>query len=406
MFKLLIKGAIIGISALALATAANAGTYEINMYGASAQYKYWNGAADDFMTSIGCTGVTQGNNGSKHGVTEGTCDIEGDGTADDTLIIRYSAKASYDGLYSCKGEATVPGGQPSCSGVGPRYRELADTPSDTTLVCKDVVVGMSDVAGSTFGQVSHGQLKGHLGGGWVDRSVGVIDMGTIPYFRPIVVPFAFFANTAVGSSVTNLTRSDAGNIFSGNIFWWTDFAGNRTGYPSKEVIACLRHAGSGTHATLNAAVMRGDYALLAYEDAPYVYFNDGSSDELNCIAQNAGESTSAYAAVGYMDYDGCDGEYGVGGKCENMKMMQYEGVDADRDNILVGPYSFWSAQWMYNCGTVVGDAAYQAKINDLVEALAAYASDAATNPLPNFPTQSEMKVQKPSDFDMPTFIQP
>ena len=152
---------------LLAAAAASAAVIDINLYGASAQYLYWNDAADTFLIGQGCTNVEQAEDATrKHGITKGTCGA-------DTVYVRYSAKASFDGIYSCKGQVP-PDGQESCAGVSPRHREMADEAATTwagpppamgtvnALTCKVVGLGASDVNGNTFGQSSHGQIKGHL----------------------------------------------------------------------------------------------------------------------------------------------------------------------------------------------------------------------------------------------------
>lgn len=371
--------------------AAQAATVDINLYGASAQYLFWNDAADNFLLDQGCTNVAQAEDSTKkHGITRGTCGA-------DTVYIRYSAKASYDGIYSCKGQVP-PGGQPTCSAQGPRYREMADetqtnwgTHVVNGLACKMVTIGASDVAGETFQQSSHGQLRGHLGGGWVDRTISPIVTTGMTYYRPVVVPFGFFKNNTANPGLTNLTRLMALMVFSGKAYNWSDFGPS---YVNKDIIACLRHAGSGTHATLDAAVMRGDWPLVTYEDAPYVYFNDGSTDEMRCINENAGQSTASFAAVGYADADQSLTSY------PNVAAINYEGAPAQKVNITNGVYSFWSAQWLYECNP--SDPVH----HPWMVLLNAFAEDPANLPASKaafWATQSEMQVEKANDFAMPQF---
>jgi hypothetical protein len=377
--------------------AASAATIDINLYGASAQYLFWNDAADNFLTGQGCTNVEQAQDATlKHGITKGTCGA-------DTVYVRYSAKASFDGIYSCKGQVP-PDGQESCAASGPRYREMANQVTwagpppamgtVTSLSCQVVGIGASDVAGATFGQSSHGQLKGHQGGGYIDRSIPAIDTTGMTFYRPLVVPFGFFANTAAG--ITNLTRLQALLIFSGKAENWSDFGPS---YANKDIIACLRHAGSGTHASLDAAVMRGDWPLVTYEDAPYIYFNDGSSDEMKCVNQNAGQSTSSFAAVGYADADQ-ELNCGPGKTYASTAAVNHEGVPALKDNIKNGVYNFWSAQWCYEC------APSNTTLHPWVQNLMTFASDAANLPASKaayWASNGEMNVEKANDFAMPQF---
>lgn len=402
MFKrsmqlLVIFMAIIGFAGLASARV------DINLYGASAQFLYWNDAADNFLTGLGCSGVKQATDsgGKTHGITTGECDL---GSGTETVYIRYTSKASYDGIYACIGDPNVPGGQPSCASTGPRYREMADpngitwAPGGATKkACYKVTLGCSDVAGTTFGQYSEGQLKGHKGGGWITRYIPPIPIPCPPIcnppYRPLVVPFGFFANKAVQNGgnkpVDNLTTLQAIMVFSGDAWNWADFDPN---YPVKDIIACLRHAGSGTHATLDAAVFRADGTLLTTEAAPYVYFNDGSGDMMKCIDENAGEDTGSFAAVGYADADQSVGA--------NTHAINYNGAPASKNNIMKGVHSFWSYQNIYECEA--SDPAHA-----LVVELMDFASDPANLPASKaawWAAVNEMNVEKANDFAFPVFI--
>lgn len=396
MLRKTVKALVASAGLLTIVGAASGADVSINIYGASAQYTFWNAAATTFLENEGCTDVVKAEDESgKHGITRGTC-------GSDTVYIRYSSKASYDGIYSCKGEVP-PSGQPTCEGDGSRYRELADgvdfgTGMVTSLGCKEVTIGASDVAGGTFGQQSQGLLKGCNGGSTTveSRSIPSIDTTGMTYYRPIIVPFGFFANTAVGENVTNLTRLQALMLFSGKAFYWSDFGPD---YPNKDTIICLRHAGSGTHATLAAAVMRNDYPLAKEQDCPYISFNDGSSDMMKCINTNGGESTDNAAAVGYADADAIAGS--SASKYPNVKALDYQGSPALRANIQNGVYDFWSAQWLYECDPT------NTTTHAWVLALNEFASNDANLEITGkddyWCAQSSMNVDKANDFAMPSF---
>ena len=209
MFKKLMQIAIIGAAVIGLAGAASAATdYEINLYGASAQYFYWNDAADNFVSSIpGCTATQAQDTGKKNGITYGTC------TNGDTYTIRYSSKASYDGINAIKGDDSMAGSTEKCAagdtvclptgGVVPAgqtgyYRKMASavgTPN--AYCCAKVTLGASDVAGEAFVQSSEGKLKGYLGGAWTTRNFAGIDTTGLEYANPLIVPFGFFANSCI-----------------------------------------------------------------------------------------------------------------------------------------------------------------------------------------------------------------
>ncbi len=384
MIKKLLKATVVGASIFAMVGAANAAEVNINIYGASAQYTYWNDAADDFMVDLGCTAIQQAagntaNSTSGHGITTGTCGA-------DTWYIRYSSKASFDGIRAM--QCIDPDGTAGCA--NPCERRLADETTTnwgtrvvTSLACKDVNVGASDVeAAAIAGMESHGQLRGHLGGGWVDR---VMDASTIydtglANYRPIVVPFAFFKENNV--PYTNLSKMQAVHIFSGSIWDWSDFDPTVASQP---VTICLRHAGSGTHATLNAVVMQNSAGLIQWEGdgmlTPVAWFNDGSSDMARCVAQNAG-------SVGYADADQTF--------AANVTRLSYEGVAATKINIVNGNYPFWSAQWLFVDAIVPGSP---------IDQLGTWAADPANMPSGRAPfwcAQDEMNVVKANSFSFPT----
>jgi hypothetical protein len=177
--------------------------------------------------------------------------------------------------------------------------------------------------------------------------------------------------------------------------------------------ACLRHAGSGTHATLDAAVMRGDYPLVTQEITPAhplyliglaaeTYFNDGSSDLMDCVGGGGTKSGvipgySAVGAVGYADADKVTGTPIYNGSYGDVDTMTWMGEPAVKSNIVNGTYDFWSAQWLYVA---------PADDTSLVQAFAAYAANPANMPssrAPYWAAQGEMNVEKATDFTFPKF---
>jgi hypothetical protein len=75
MLKKLIFTAIAGVIALGLVGPAMATDYELNLYGASAQFAFWNTAATDFLKTRGCLATnihTAISSDLKNGVTVGT----------------------------------------------------------------------------------------------------------------------------------------------------------------------------------------------------------------------------------------------------------------------------------------------------------------------------------------------
>lgn len=450
--KIAKKAMMVAAGAALLATVgitgtADAATREMNIYGASAQYLFWNDLADNFLSSKGCSNIRQAaTTDGKHGITMGNnCSSYGG----DNVWIRYSSKASYDGIFAVQGNVYDASGtliswaNPDPDGCGNNHmRRMADetTISGSTVggtKCVRVVIGASDVAGESLTQQSHGQLKGPNGGGWTDRVfTGVWTNGTWPgnnqkhqleYKRPVVVPFGFFVNKAVtvsrcasgpyqgemcttataatdcGSGVSctaatldNITREMAVNIFGGQSWFWSDFG---AAFPSSDIIACMRHAGSGTHATLDYAVVNGNgwgYTLSRNESSggPTVWFNDGSTDEMKCVNQLSG-------AIGYADADQSLTSY------PNTSAVKYQGASGTRVNIRNGIYDFWANQWLYYPGleAPVVEPNY-ATTHPVFEDMAAYASDPANIPSTKarfWATADEMAYGKGDDKSYPLY---
>lgn len=441
--KKIMRTAAVAASFLAMATVANATEYNINLFGASAQFFYWNDAADNFLAApvasngLACADVKQDSTTSKDGIARGT-NCAGLPSTSDVIYVRYSSRASADGPRSAFG--IDPDNTDACSTLGytDEFRKMADETSvdwNPSTVgglnkCVDVTLGASDCASESFVQKTTGNEKGYLQTG----VVSTFDMNAYPTpgeadglvaHRPVVVPFAFFLNgeangstldSATGTymngtgSVTNLSRVQSVNLMAGKVYNWSQFG---AGFPAKKAVVCLRHAGSGTHATLDMAVMRGDMKLAMLEgwptlfspNKPYIYFHTGSSDLMACVNVNGSgkypTATTTHMAVGYADADASainpiTGVYPY----PKAVTLAYEGVMPTKVGITNGTYAFWSQQWIYenpadlNYGTL---APIQQKMMD-------FASDPANMPVGKqavWAAASELKVTKASDTSLP-----
>ncbi|WDP92946.1 MAG: substrate-binding domain-containing protein [Desulfobacter sp.] len=477
MLKNIIKGAVIGGAALTMmATAAQAQTYQINIYGASAQYKFWNDAAPEFLKSQGCAegniytaksakgkvaGVDR-DTGISVCVGSGGDAIDGmtgagfthNGVAGNSLIVRYTSKASYDGVRSILGDvdpSLVPTSDQGCA-TGERlqagvagndwkaYGATAEDDDVASVTCLPVTVGASDVSARTFQQSSKGMKEGPLGGDYIERNIQYgVNLGDpedepnlYTAAQPIVVPFGFF-NNVNNTAFNNMTRLMATSIYSGTVNNWGQFTdpidGDGKYLPEADggvrpvdlpMVVCLRHAGSGTHATLDAAIMRGvplvkqeafDGAWFVgkgYNTTNYyqevsnaiseynnngnikIFFNDGSSDLVRCVREFDG-------AVGYADYDKCkEPSTDPTSSCYNVDQMTYNGQEGTADNIRNGKYEFWAAQYLYykNADTA----------KDLIDDLVAFTADNTLIPdskQPYWSSNAAMEWKKADDFAWP-----
>jgi hypothetical protein len=329
---------------------------------------------------------------------------------------------------------------------GPNYRWFLDENTLTKGVCLPVTVAASDVEATAFSQLSIGLKQGPTdttGGVAINRNftaAGAVNAAGLSFKNPIIVPFGFYVNKAVAynkcfgtsnpalignlcyqnsdcdgpsptagngqcgptsngavmdsncsnaNTIDNLTREQAVAIFSGSVTNWADFGQY---YAAQPIVACLRHAGSGTHSTLDLEIMHktwgqstvnleqqpaDDYGVGEYQDPSHfplngnlatdnvIWFNDATGDELNCIkgaavagnwlqadgvTPNVAHTQSCIGAVGYADADkAC-----AGGTAANVAPVKYNGNFPSREAIRNGRYDFFTDEWMYWDGA--GDA--------------------------------------------------
>lgn len=487
MFKKLVKSVktltvATGILAMAGGAAHGATVKKVDLYGASAQYKFWTSAAPEYLQARGCSTGDMYVGKAEDLLTDRDAGISicmgsaafanlstGSGTdgsipgvaTDDTVVFTYTTFASFEGINAVKGVSDVDNcvtGDNTTQRKVPEPTDLSgwtaygttgveNTLVDTDMACADVEMGASDVKAETFQQSSSGETLGPCDGGAYSSDVYnyTIDKATYEEREPIVVPFAFYVNAVSPHEVPfdNLTRLMATSLFSGQVADWNQFvvpgqaAGDLdgdgtanetaifktdgTGGDYLPVTVCLRHAGSGTHATIDAAVMRGDYGLVSAERTSQYslwYFNKGSSDMMKCVggkAQGCDDSSctdgydgseveycNGYGAVGYADSDKCCGSVDDGVPCDckdgKVKRVAYMGAKGDRANIVNGVYDFWSAQHVYTLKT---DPDFT-----LADDLMDYASIPSNIPSDRanwWAAQDEMKVEKATDFTFPQF---
>ena len=168
LLKTAAKGLIIGAAVFAFAGAAGA-TTTINLYGATAQTNFWNGAAADLLhVEFSCaTGAVTSPGSSASNVTHGTgCsstyDAADDGVHNGIINFSYTNKASWDGIEAVNGvwDSSNNGGAGQPCTAGQNYRMVATcadstcAPAGVTLQCQPITIGTSDVEASAFAQTS------------------------------------------------------------------------------------------------------------------------------------------------------------------------------------------------------------------------------------------------------------
>jgi ABC-type phosphate transport system substrate-binding protein len=440
--KKVIKASILGLSVLAMASAAQAADYEINIMGASAQSGFWNTNARIFLadpTGLGCTSTTVYGN-KDNGATVGTNCTPASGlgisiATSDRVIMRYIAKASIWGPMAANGEDIV---DDPCGAGEFTMLDVDNCPGGVcTSKCVNVTYGASDVAGEAFTQSSVGWIMGPRTDGNYDgtstdsyydigeNSYNGYDASNLNYVRPVVVPFSFFVTEDV--PVDNLSRLQAVLAFSGQATNWEDIGVDADGTSADtKMTVCLRHAGSGTHATLDHAVLHGDASLVTTENidgtgGSIKWFNEGSSDLMKCMVYDGSlvwDVATSYA-IGYADSDKCgtamtkaeaDADPNDGltwsstctGTNQSVKRIKYQGLVGDRISIKNCMYPFWAAQYLYYDADEVNVASPVNNNDKIHKALYTYMANPAKVPGTFWATQDEMKCTKDTDFKFPT----
>jgi hypothetical protein len=484
--KKIYKVSALAATVLSLAVSAQAATdYSVNLVGASAQGTFWNSTREVWLKDVNgmnCASVVK--YGSKdNGAAVGTSCTPHASTgvtlaAGDRLIMRYRAQASIFGPKAVNGEtiASASNKDDSTSAAcGAGQYALIDVntaPASSAAAtgynkCYDITFGASDVSGEAFVQSSVGYKYGptsnlvdYIGGGdpldsYYDdgeNAYAGYDTSNLGNVRPVVVPFSFFVSDDVmnmdgDTDVTNdsLTQLQAVLALSGQATTWEDMGIDADNNPATDtkLTLCMRHAGSGTHATMDHTVLHGDKPSVKNEDidganGAIVWFNEGSSDVTACMtyggpAYSKGTTvdgqwpTASSYALGYADSDKCGFEKtkalalaaghtwssscnANGGTGLQVRRINYQGVEGNRDNIKNCRYPFFAEQYLYynpNTLNPVNGSGNRDKIHANLNtwmSTPANLSNAvmgASATQPTFwATQQEMKCTKTTDFEL------
>ncbi|MDY6905461.1 MAG: hypothetical protein SWH61_12325 [Thermodesulfobacteriota bacterium] len=237
--------------------------------------------------------------------------------------------------------------------------------------------------------------------------------------------------------IDNISRLQALLIFSGQVNNWKAFG---PWYPDLPIVQCMRHAGSGTHATLDKAIFRGDRAMIT-ETVAAAYVNDymdwagdpfladwrecevdgvcgtGVNTPHAAATNHTGEEATVWhyksstdltydcvdwydGGIGYIDADKVLGN----DDSSHSHTIKLEGVEPTREKVKFGEYVYWSAQQCQYDANVV-----PAVEQNIIEGLVAYAANPANLSNAAFGTSAdwwatsgdEMRVKKISDIAYP-----
>ena len=489
---------------------AAANSYDINIYGASAQSNFWKNQGTVWMSSVlGCASTAKAcaakwdsTNGryiqdSKDCIIKGTgCDADNDGSNDDTVKLAYSDKASFAGIFSINGEdpfgdndycdpdfssqkmvneancdfsngnsglCCVDGSGGGAGSCGSLASKLADENDLDRYACRRVSLGASDVGNTAFKQKSYGWENyddyavipgppGQYSNYTIDRdftaATGIpvtVDTNVASAARPIVVPFMFQKNCAIDFIPgDNLSRSQAYMLMTKQVKYWNEIF--PTAPANARVLICARHAGSGTQATMDLGVLRGDSGVYPFDhyylgtgSSPIVMLNQSSSNLTECVNDNGGSvianaswitAGDTLLAIGYADADKfgnwvkSDGTLETNAAdvfqkdgYENVCYLKYQGYTATAANVKTGAYPFWAEQYVYYRNAEVSAAGtdYQKFMSNSVvgigdvtpsrgdNALLRYMNGHISDPTSRYWVGSDdMLVTKVDDFAMPS----
>lgn len=257
----------------------------------------------------------------------------------------------------------------------------------TGIVKQQVELGASDVHGGSFHQTGGGVVK-------------PLNQSQLDSVQAVIVPFKFVLgkdvkkrNPVTGAleNVGTLSRLEiewllSTSAASGNFKWstlglWYDennngLADDAQGASEKNIVRCMRAAGSGTKAALDETVMKdanetplGTTDLLSLTPTNSSYFGKSTQDVQDCIAgRDMNENGGAFQAgidrphhpnaIGYLDADasipdspwdlkpGVPGGYDVAINGLHANDPDLPGGNA-KLNIICGKYPYWVG-WRLN----------------------------------------------------------
>ncbi|WP_138494261.1 phosphate ABC transporter substrate-binding protein [Paenibacillus pinistramenti] len=247
------------------------------------------------------------------------------GSANTASSAPASAESTLSGSIIASGSTAL---QPL---VDQAAKKFSETNSDVSIQ----VQGGGSGTGLT--QVSEGQVQ--IGNSDVFAEEKIDDAAKAAELKDhqvAVVAMAAVVNKEVG--VTNLTKQQLVDIFTGKVTNWKDVGGKDQG-----IVIINRPSSSGTRATFEK------YALgQKTEDLKGSIQEDSSGTVKKLVNETPG-------AIGYLAFSYID---------DTVQSVQYDGVDPTADNVTSGKYPVWAYEHMYTKGDP--DAATQAFLDYMV----------------------------------------
>lgn len=145
-----------------------------------------------------------------------------------------------------------------------------------------------------------------------------------------VIGFALVTNNDV--TVDNLSKQDVIKIFTGKVTNWKDVNGK-----DEKITIINRPTSSGTRATFK------QYALDGNDEVQGAQLTQDSSGAVQAAIEKT-PGAIGYLALSYLSTD----------VRKSIKVLKFDGVEANKDNITTGKYTIWSYEHMYTNGEPKG----------------------------------------------------
>lgn len=185
-------------------------------------------------------------------------------------------------------------------------------------------------SGTGLTQVSQGAVDIGNSDIFAEEKLDTTTAKTLVDHKVAVVGFAVVTSKDV--DVTNLTKKQIQDIFTGKVTNWKDVGGK-----DLSINVIHRTSGSGTRATFTKTVLDGNKEK---DDL-------GTTQDSNGAVKTAMTKTSgsiSYLALSYLTAD----------VKNDIKELKIDGIDSSKENITTGKYPFWSYEHMYTKGEPTG----------------------------------------------------
>ena len=178
-------------------------------------------------------------------------------------------------------------------------------------------------SGTGLTQVSSGAAHIGMSDIFAEEKSG-IDASKLKDHKVCVVGFAAVVNPDTG--VTNLTKKQLIDIFTGKITNW-----NQVGGADKKIVLINRTKGSGTRAAFTKYALDGNEAIESTTE-------ESSGSVAKMVAETPG--AISYLALSYLN--------------DSIRALKIDGIEPTKENISTGKYPVWSYEHMYTLGEPQG----------------------------------------------------